>query len=113
MRNNDTTVVIDGEEYDRIPWGADSRYDTYDEHIQMKKEEIENGGRGNLSVEKVEEELEQFKERWDDPEAYNNRNCPACDRSVGEVHGICDFEECPKCGDQISFCACNIEEFTN
>jgi hypothetical protein len=32
--------------------------------------------------------------------------CPGCGAKIGEVHGACDIERCPRCGDQAIGCDC-------
>ena len=40
----------------------------------------------------------------------SKRNCPDCDRAVGELHmGGCDTETCPECGCQRLGCDCETD----
>lgn len=104
------TAIIDGEEYDLIPFGDGDRGLTYEERIERKQEEIENGGRGKFTAEYAKRELEQFKKNNSKVE-YNNRACHDCGTPFGEVHHLgCDMEECPKCGGQYFICDCHSIE---
>lgn len=108
---SDRKIIIDGEVYDPIPFG-DAEFDrTYEEVVEQYENDIADGGRGNLSVEKTQAELESFQNRWD-PEAFDHhRRCHDCGAKVGRIHHPgCDMEECPACGGQYFVCDCPTTE---
>lgn len=107
--SNDTIAYLDGTELERIPFGDEQGFRTYEDRIEAFEHEIENGGRGSWSPEETREKLEEFRERWE-PAEFNSRSCPACGAAQGEYHGrMCDFEDCPRCGEQLLMCGCETE----
>jgi len=107
----DRTITFDdGTEHEPIPHGDADRDRSYQDVIDEKERQIENGGRGNLSPDDVREELQQFKARYDEAE-YNDRRCLDCGVAMGEHHHPgCDHEECPRCGEQYFVCGCATDE---
>lgn len=103
-------VVIDGEEYDLIPFGAEDKTDAYDEALADFDRQIENGGRGRLDADDIRDQKQRFKKQWD-KEEYNNRTCHDCAAPMGGTHHLgCDWEECPNCGGQYFICDCVTAE---
>ncbi|NHN65894.1 hypothetical protein G9463_21985 [Haloarcula sp. JP-Z28] len=79
---------IDGQAFDPIPWGGGSQYLTYKLQVLQTNERT------------VTVDLE----RWRD------QSCPACGVEHGELHHqMCDYEECPACGEQLLLCSCLVE----
>jgi hypothetical protein len=79
---------IDGQAFDPIPWGEGSQYLTYE------RQTLESGEPTAVI----------------DPERWRNRSCPACGVEQGELHHrLCDYEECPACGEQLLLCSCLVE----
>lgn len=105
-----TITFADGETVEPMAYGEEEMYRDYDEMVASFEEEIENGGRGNLTAEDVKEDLAAFK-RHNDKEEFNNRTCHDCGAAQGEYHHPgCDTEECPRCGGQYFMCDCSTEE---
>lgn len=110
---NDQTALIvfgNGDAMEPIPFGEEESTESYDERIARLEEEIENGGRGQLSSDDSRRELEHFKKNHS-REEWNNRTCHDCGVQMGEYHRTgCDWEECPRCGGQYISCDCETEE---
>lgn len=99
---------VDGVVLEAIPWGEGQRFQTFTEYVADLEGEIEDGGRGDISVETISERLEQFRAETD-PEAFDERACHDCGAAIGEMHHPrCDMEECPRCGGQLLSCPCEV-----
>jgi len=84
----DKRYYINGVASDPIPWGEGSQYLTYKLQVLQTNEPP------------VTVDLE----RWRD------QSCPACGVERGEIHHrLCDYEECPACGEQLLLCSCVVE----
>lgn len=104
----DRTITFnDGDTVDPIPFGESDRgLFSYGDMVESFEEDIEAGGRGNLSEAVTREQFEEWKDNTT-PEEYNNRPCHDCGAEQGEYHHPgCDMEECPKCGGQYFICDC-------
>ncbi|WP_146418330.1 hypothetical protein [Haloarcula hispanica] len=84
----DKRYHINGVASDPIPWGQGSQYLTYKLQVLQTNEPP------------VTVDLE----RWRD------QSCPACGVERGGIHHrLCDYEECPACGEQLLLCSCVVE----
>ncbi|AJF28064.1 hypothetical protein SG26_20180 (plasmid) [Haloarcula sp. CBA1115] len=84
----DKRYHIDGQAFDPIPWGEGSQSLTYE------RQTLESGEPTAVI----------------DPERWRDRSCPACGVEQGELHHqMCDYEECPACGEQLLLCSCLVE----
>jgi len=109
--DNRIITFRNGEEAEPIPFGEEERGRSYHEMIETYKKQIQNGGYGDLSVEDVRAQLENFQESWENEEEYKNRACHDCGVDIGEYHHPgCDWDECPRCRRQYITCPCDTEE---
>ncbi|MHC3382173.1 hypothetical protein [Haloarcula sp. H-GB5] len=84
----DKRYYVNGVASDPIPWGEGSQYLTYKLQVLQSNERA------------VTVDLE----RWRD------QSCPACGVEHGEIHHrLCDYEECPACGELLLLCSCVVE----
>ena len=84
----DKRYYINGVASDPIPWGEGSQYLTHELQI------LQSSGPTTVI----------------DPERWGDRSCPACGVERGEGHHrLCDYEECPACGEPLLLCSCVVE----
>jgi len=108
--DNRMITFADGAEVEPIPQGEAERDRTHQEIVADYERQIENGGRGKLTVEDIRGEMENFEDNWE-PAGWNNRACHDCGADAGEYHHPgCDSEECPRCQGQYLTCSCVTEE---
>lgn len=99
-----------GETVDPIRFGDEPWAFTYQEQVEKLERQIETGGRGELSKEQLQKQLDDFTTRWTADE-YDSRQCHDCGVSIGEYHHPgCDGEACPLCDGQYLFCECETIE---
>ncbi|KOX93191.1 hypothetical protein AMS69_12195 [Haloarcula rubripromontorii] len=79
---------INGVASDPIPWGEGSQYLTYKLQVLQTNERA-------VTV---------------NPDRWRDQSCPACGVKRGGIHHrLCDYEECPACGEQLLLCSCVVD----